>query len=217
MYLTKGFLFCMVSEGAAWGSSKYTLGALNWTIDNCMSLIKPVSETENEQAWVNQFDCISPLHYYHLHFLNKFPVLHKHPYTLVCQAPLSMGFPRQKFWSGLPFSAAGDLPNPEIESESLTFPELAGDSLSLAPLGKPTLQEKDYKSGGAEAILNLTHGLLGLALPNHWEAHSSLQSCLQLHLVLNNFHQPLCSTHHGSLKRDLHICIEVPPRSLQGA
>ena len=44
----QGFLFCMVSEGAAWGSSKYTLGALKWTIDNYMSLTKPGSETENE-------------------------------------------------------------------------------------------------------------------------------------------------------------------------
>ena len=33
------------------------------------------------------------------------------PWTVVCQAPLSMGFPRQEYWSGLPFSSLGDLPN----------------------------------------------------------------------------------------------------------
>ena len=36
-----------------------------------------------------------------------------------CQAPLSMGFPRQEYWSWLPFPSAGDLPHPEIELSSL--------------------------------------------------------------------------------------------------
>ena len=40
------------------------------------------------------------------------------PWTIACQAPLSMGFSRQESWSGLLFSAAGDLPNPEIEPMS---------------------------------------------------------------------------------------------------
>ena len=48
------------------------------------------------------------------------------PWTIACQAPLSMGFPRQEYWSGSPFSSPGDLPNPEIEPESLTFPTLTG-------------------------------------------------------------------------------------------
>ena len=34
------------------------------------------------------------------------------PWTIACQAPLSMGFPRQECWSGLPFPSTGDLPNP---------------------------------------------------------------------------------------------------------
>ena len=36
------------------------------------------------------------------------------PWTVDCQAPLSMGFPGQEYWSGLPFPSAGDLPNPRI-------------------------------------------------------------------------------------------------------
>ena len=40
------------------------------------------------------------------------------PWTVVHQAPLSMGFPRQEYWSGLPFSYPGNLPNPGIESRS---------------------------------------------------------------------------------------------------
>ena len=37
-----------------------------------------------------------------------------------------MGFPRQEYWSGLPFPPSGDLPNPEIEPPSLGCPKLAG-------------------------------------------------------------------------------------------
>ena len=36
------------------------------------------------------------------------------PWTLACQAPLSMGFSRQEHWSGLPFPSPGDLPNPVL-------------------------------------------------------------------------------------------------------
>ena len=43
-----------------------------------------------------------------------------------CQAPLSMGFSRQDYWSGLPLHAPGDLPDPGIEPASLVFPALAG-------------------------------------------------------------------------------------------
>ena len=46
------------------------------------------------------------------------------PWTVACQAPLSMGFSRQEYWSELPFPSPGDLPNPGIEP--VTFPALAG-------------------------------------------------------------------------------------------
>ena len=42
-------------------------------------------------------------------------------WTVAHQAPLSMGFSRQEYWSGLPFPAPGDLPNPEIKPVSLVF------------------------------------------------------------------------------------------------
>ena len=41
--------------------------------------------------------------------------------TVDLQAPLSMGFPRQEYWSGLPFPSAGDLPDPEIKPRSSAF------------------------------------------------------------------------------------------------
>ena len=48
------------------------------------------------------------------------------PWTVACQAPLSMGFPRQEYRSGLPFASPGHLPDPGIKPTSLAFPVLAG-------------------------------------------------------------------------------------------
>ena len=48
-------------------------------------------------------------------------------WTIVCQAPLSMGFSRQEYWSGLPRPPPGDIPNPGIEPMSLMSPVLAGE------------------------------------------------------------------------------------------
>ena len=47
------------------------------------------------------------------------------PWTIAHQAPLSMGFPRQEYWRGLPFPPLGDLPDPRIELVSLASPSLA--------------------------------------------------------------------------------------------
>ena len=47
------------------------------------------------------------------------------PWTVTCQAPLSMEFSRQEYWSRLPFPTSGDLPNPGIKPTSLTYPALA--------------------------------------------------------------------------------------------
>ena len=46
-------------------------------------------------------------------------------WTLACQAPLSMGFSRQEYWSGLPRPPPGDVPDPGIEPVSLMSPALA--------------------------------------------------------------------------------------------
>ena len=54
------------------------------------------------------------------------------PWTAAHQAPLSMGFPRQECWSGLPFPSPGDLPNPETE---LMSPILQAVSLPLSHQG----------------------------------------------------------------------------------
>ena len=55
-------------------------------------------------------------------------------WTVAYQAPLSMGFSRQEYWSGSPFPSPGDLPDPEIEPG---FPALEADALTSEPPGKP--------------------------------------------------------------------------------
>ena len=57
------------------------------------------------------------------------------PWTVAHQAPLSMGFSRQEYWSGLPFPSPGDLPDPGIEPRS---PALQADALTSEPPGMPT-------------------------------------------------------------------------------
>ena len=48
------------------------------------------------------------------------------PWTVACQAPLSMWLSRQEYWSGWPCPPPGDLPKSEIQLSSLVSPELAG-------------------------------------------------------------------------------------------
>ena len=59
------------------------------------------------------------------------------PWTLARQAPLSMGFSRQEYWSGLPFPPSGDLPNPGIETVSPVTPASQVDSLPLSHQRSP--------------------------------------------------------------------------------
>ena len=59
------------------------------------------------------------------------------PWTVARQAPLYVGFPRQEYWSGLPFPSLGDLPDPRIEPTSLVSPALVGGFFTTEPPGKP--------------------------------------------------------------------------------
>ena len=60
------------------------------------------------------------------------------PWTVAHQAPLSVGFSRQEYWSGLPFPSQADLPDPGIEPAS---PALAGRFLTTALPGKPKARD----------------------------------------------------------------------------
>ena len=59
------------------------------------------------------------------------------PWTVTCHASLFMGFPRQEYWSGLPFPPLGIPPDPEIEPVSPISPALADSLFTIEPLGLP--------------------------------------------------------------------------------
>ena len=65
------------------------------------------------------------------------------PWTVAYQAPLSMEFSRQEYWSGLPFPSPGDLSDPGIEPKS---PALQADTLPSEPPGKSDLPREVLKS-----------------------------------------------------------------------
>ena len=64
-------------------------------------------------------------------------------WTVVRQAPLSMGFSRQEYWSGFPFPPPRDLSDPGIEPVSSASPALQADCLPLSHQGNPS---KSYES-----------------------------------------------------------------------
>ena len=61
------------------------------------------------------------------------------PWTIAHQASLSMGVPRQEYWSGLPVPTPGNPPDPGTEPASLVSPSLAGGFFTTMPPGKPQL------------------------------------------------------------------------------
>ena len=81
------------------------------------------------------------------------------PWTVACQAPLSMGFPKQEYWNGLPFPFPGDLPNPEIEPLLLKSPELAGRFFSFTEGLQTYFLHKQKKK---EKTVQLKQGLKDL-------------------------------------------------------
>ena len=112
--------------------------------------------------------------------LSRVPLLAT-PWTAAYQAPLSMGFSRQEYWSGLPFPPPGDLPNPGIKPIPPVSPALQADSLQRRHLGSPSTwllllsrfsrvqlyNPMDYSPPGASA-----HGILQTRILN-WVAMPS--------------------------------------------
>ena len=82
------------------------------------------------------------------------------PWTVACQAPLSMRFSRQEYWSGLPFPSPGDLPDPGIRPG---YPALQADSLPSEPLGKPSVEKDAEKKGNRLALLAYIQNVIDAA------------------------------------------------------
>ena len=71
------------------------------------------------------------------------------PWTVAHQAPLSTGFSRQEYWSGLPFPSPGDLPDPGIQPTSLASPALVGGFCTTEPPAHKSIHIlQEYKQKG---------------------------------------------------------------------
>ena len=89
-----------------------------------------------------------------------------------CQAPLSMGFSRQEYWSGLPFPPPGDVPDPGIETRS---PALQADSLPTELGGKPLVASPGKAFKGCTyclimIVISIRHIIMCKSLESWWES-----------------------------------------------
>ena len=104
-----------------------------------------------------------------------------YPWPAACQAPLSMEFSSQEYWSGVPCPPPGNLPNPGTEPRS---PALRVDSLSSEPPGKPQILSSP----------NFTcHDIFTNSLPNLCCYHTSwLDSKLCSNKILHSVNPSMC-------------------------
>ena len=86
------------------------------------------------------------------------------PWTVACQAPLSIEFSRQEYWSGYAFPSPGDFPNQGIKP---TSPALQAESLLSEPPGKPCIPLSEYES---ESCLVMSDSLGPHGLYSPWNS-----------------------------------------------
>ena len=96
------------------------------------------------------------------------------PWTVVHQAPLSMGFPRKEYWSGLPCPPPGHLPDPGIKPTSPVFPALAGGIFTMEQPGNVTAESApNWSYPVSNKILNLSRTKLQVIYPKHVQRRKS--------------------------------------------
>ena len=105
------------------------------------------------------------------------------PRTIARQAPPSVGFSRQEYWSGLPFPSPGDLPDPGIESRS---PASQIGSLPSKPPGKPWNGKRT-----SQTLLTFQH-------PHTLPSHLLSQINAAWFYCVNSSHFPHCCSHTNS-------------------
>ena len=103
------------------------------------------------------------------------------PWTVALQAPLSVGFPKKEYWSGLPCPSPGDLPNPGIEPSSLMSPALAGRFFTICTTWEGQRTRAIYMDSPA----SLGRGFLGGS-----EVKNSLANAGDMGLILGSGRSP---------------------------
>ena len=100
------------------------------------------------------------------------------PWTVACKAPLSMGFSRQEYFSGLPFPSPEDLPSLGTEPRS---PALQADSLLTQLQGKPKMMV---------SLLHQSPGAVGLPQVTSGESSSSIKTVTPNQMLHFSTHPP---------------------------
>ena len=125
-YTVHGILQARILEWAAMSSSRGSSQPRDWTHLLCLlpwqagslpltphgksyiQVYKLVIQTDGLRIYLFMYFCFVVQSLSHVWLFVT-------PWTVVCQAPLTMGFSRQEYWSGVPFPSPGDLPNPGIK------------------------------------------------------------------------------------------------------
>ena len=115
------------------------------------------------------------------------------PWTVACQAPLSMGILQQEYWSGLPCPPPGNLPNPGIKLRS---PTLQAYSLPSEPPGKPM--------NVGVGSLSLLQGIF-LTQESNW----GLLQCRQIFCQLSYQGSPFLTLHRAKLLKSVHTLVSI--------
>ena len=95
------------------------------------------------------------------------------PWTVACQGPLSMGFSRQEYWSGLPFPPPRNLPDPGIKPLSFASPALAGKFFTTEPPGKPCVNVIETNS--FSFVFFFTHMYISKIILFHYGLSQDIQ------------------------------------------
>ena len=107
------------------------LSSLHLVTRNSQSILLPLPLSNQKSVLYTVEYCVQSLSRVQLFVMAR---------TVARQAPRSMEFSRQDYWSGLPFPLPGYLPNPGIEPMSLASLALAGRFFTTVPPGKPTME-----------------------------------------------------------------------------
>ena len=101
--------------------------------------------------------------------------LKPHELSITHQAPLSMGFPRQEYWSGLPFPPLQDLPDPGIRP---TSPALAGRVFTTEPFGKSQASGSHFMPKQGKIFL------MKKKIAASWGSYESLHNCIRKYIFI---------------------------------
>ena len=111
------------------------------------------------------------------------------PWTVACQAPLSMGFPRQEYWSGVPFPSPGDLPDSGMEPVSPVRVRLLRwqvDSLPLSPPARPLPAVMTASSTIVKWPFTRTQGQVHLSYGSRIQSHRWMRICVTMPFVVED-------------------------------